>query len=209
MLKKSAKKKKNTKMLSRKSFLSKQHFSKNSASVVWQKNQTQNLKINLRIKNQFERKNPINWQADKYPAFKLFLKIVPLIPHIPNHSMSYGYFFIRYEHKILRNIYSNKEIADSPQIFTLEKYYETYKKFVKICVGFLSLTSKVHTQGDFFNATVTNFLNEKHPDITIHEFRSKIDKIPKFNQKIYAFVYDSLTDFPTSSDIRFCIKSIN
>ena len=146
------------------------------------------------------------------------LKIDPLGPHVPNHSISYRVFFIRYKHKFLRNLYSNKEIAESPQIFTLEKYYETYQMIIKIWVGLLSLTSNVHTQGDFFDVNVRNFLDEKYQDITINELRSKIDKIeirnliketvgsqkiPKFNLKIYAFVYDSLIDFPTSSDIMF------
>ena len=63
---------------------------------------------------------------------------------------------------------TDKEIAESPQICTLESYYETYKKFIKICVGFLLLTSNVHTQGDFFDKNVRNFLAEKHPDITIN-----------------------------------------
>ena len=137
---------------------------------------------------------------------------------LPNHSMSYSDFFIRLERKFLRNICSNTEIAESPQICTLEKYYETYKKFVKICVGLLLLTSnKVHSnQGDLFDANVRDFLDEKHPDIKIDELRSKIDKaelksliketvwkILNFNLKLYAFVYDSLIDFPASSDITF------
>ena len=146
------------------------------------------------------------------------LKIDLLCPHIPNHSMSYGDLFIRYEHKFSRNIYSNKEIAESPQICTLEKYYETYQKFINICIGLLSLTSNVHTQGDFADANVRNILDEKYRDTTIDQLRSKIDKIetrnliketvssrkiPKFNLKIYVFVYDSLIDFPTSADITF------
>ena len=52
-----------------------------------------------------------------------------------------------------------------------------HKKFIKICLGLLSLTSNLRTQGDFFDANVRNFLNEKHQDITIDELRSKIDKI--------------------------------
>ena len=36
------------------------------------------------------------------------LKVDPLSPHVPNHSMSDGDFFIRYEHKFLRNIDTKK-----------------------------------------------------------------------------------------------------
>ena len=63
---------------------------------------------------------------------------------------------------------TDKEIAESPQICTLESYYETYKKFIKICVGLLLLTSNVHTQGGFFDGNVRNFLDEKHLDTTIN-----------------------------------------
>ena len=78
-------------------------------------------------------------------------------------------------------------------------------------------SNKVHSnQGDLFDANVRDFLDEKHPDIKIDELRSKIDKaelksliketvwkILNFNLKLYAFVYDSLIDFPASSDITF------
>ena len=142
------------------------------------KTKSQNLEIDLKIKNQFERENPINWQTDKCVGCKCLFKIDPFGPHVSNHSMSYCDIFIKYKHKFLRNIYSNKEIFDLPQICTLEKYYETYKKFVKICVGLLLLTSNnVHSnQGDLFDANVKDFLNKKHPDITIDELRSKTDK---------------------------------
>ena len=39
----------------------------------------------------------------------------------PNSKMSYGDFFIRFEHKFLRNIYPDEELQQSPQICTLEK----------------------------------------------------------------------------------------
>ena len=61
---------------------------KNSNSVVWHKVKSQNLEINLKIKNQFERENPINWQTDKCVGYKCLLKIEPLGPHVPNHLMS-------------------------------------------------------------------------------------------------------------------------
>ena len=138
--------------------------------MVWHKVKSQNLEINLKIKNQFERENPINWQTDKCVGCKSLLKIEPLGPHVPNHLMSHCDFFIRHKHKFLRNIYSNKEIAESPQMCTLiVNYYETCQKFVKICVGLWSLTSSnVHSnQGDVFETNVRDFLDEKHPDITL------------------------------------------
>ena len=51
----------------------------------------------------------------------MLLKIDPLEYDVPNSEMSYGDFFVRYEQKFLRNIYSDSEIAESPQICTLQK----------------------------------------------------------------------------------------
>ena len=48
-------------------------------------------------------------------------------------------FFIKYEHKFLRNVYSKEQLPSSPQIKTLEDYYQAFKKFVKICVSLQSV----------------------------------------------------------------------
>ena len=44
--------------------------------------------------------------------------------------MSVGDFVIRYEHKFLRNIYTEKEINDSEHIKDLESYYERHQKAI-------------------------------------------------------------------------------
>ena len=68
------------------------------------------------IQDQYERKHPIDWQKDKCVICNLLLKIDTLGFNVPNSEMSYGDFFIRYEQKFLRNIYSYSEIGESPQI---------------------------------------------------------------------------------------------
>ena len=67
------------------------------------------------------------------------LKIEATNHNTPNPKMSYSDFFIRFEHKFLRNIYSDEEIEQSPQFCTLENYYETYQKFIKISISLLSI----------------------------------------------------------------------
>ena len=67
---------------------------------------------------------------------------------------------------------------------------------------------------DQFDQSLKDFLQEKYPDTDLEELRSKIDdieienivknthgvrKIPKFNLKVYAFVYDTMIDFPASN----------
>ena len=53
-------------------------------------------------------------------------------------KMSYGDFYIGYEHKFLRNIFSNEQLATSLEISTLENYYIPYQKFLKICIALQS-----------------------------------------------------------------------
>ena len=71
---------------------------------------SQHLELDFLRKNQYERKSPIDWNNDKCVICKLLLKIDPIGYDVPNSKMSYGDFFIRYEHKFLRNTYSDVEI---------------------------------------------------------------------------------------------------
>ena len=59
---------------------------------------------------------------------------------MPSMEMSYGDFFIRFERKFIRNIYSDEELVESTQINTLENYYLAYQKFRSICIGVLSIS---------------------------------------------------------------------
>ena len=47
----------------------------------------------------------------------MLLKIDPTNHKTPNNEMTYGDFFIRFEHKFLRNIYSYDELAQSKHVF--------------------------------------------------------------------------------------------
>ena len=81
------------------------------------------------VKNMYEANSPIKWETDLCSLCKFPLKIEPLGPHVQNTKMSYGDFYIRDEHKFLRNIFSKEQLATSPEISTLENYYITYQKF--------------------------------------------------------------------------------
>ena len=75
--------------------------------------------------------------------------------------MPFGEFVIRYEHKFLRNIHTEKEINDSERIKDLESYYEIFEDYIEICVGLLAL----------LNNMIRNILNE------FVEFNFKGDEI--------------------------------
>ena len=103
----------------------------------------------------------------------MLLKIDPLGYDVPNSEITYGDFFIRYEHKFLRNIYSDSEIAESPQICTLQNYYVVYQKFIKICISLLALLGGSHLtkDEDLFDTDLREFLQEKYPKTDLEQLR--------------------------------------
>ena len=86
----------------------------------------------------FEQKNSFNWKKDKYVICKMPLKIEPTSFKMPDDEMSYGDFAIRFEHKFIRNIFTNEQIQQSDDLNCLENYYKTYQKFISISIGLLS-----------------------------------------------------------------------
>ena len=67
-------------------------------------------KINPIKKLRYEGENPINWKKDKCVICKFPIKLEPTNFQTPDDEMSFGDFVIRYEHKFLRNIYTEKQI---------------------------------------------------------------------------------------------------
>ena len=65
--------------------------------------------------------------------------------------MSFGDFVIRYEHKFLRNIYTNEQIKYSYHLKDLESYYEIFEEYITICVGLLALLNNFN-RNDFINS---------------------------------------------------------
>ena len=154
----------------------------------------------------------------------MLLKIEATNHNTPNPKMSYGDFFIRFEHKCFRNIYSDEDIQQSPQICTFEKYYETYQKFIKISVSLLSIFgSNMNQDEGQFDLNLKSFLEEKYLETDLEELKSKTDdveiknivkkrngnKIPKFSLKLYAFVHDAIIDFPESNFMYNTITTAN
>ena len=44
--------------------------------------------------------------------------------------MSYVFFYIRYELKLLRNIYTIEELETSRELASLDPYYEVFDRFL-------------------------------------------------------------------------------
>ena len=58
--------------------------------------------------------------------------------------MSFGDFVIRYEHKFLRNICTEKQINDSEHVKDLESYYDIFNNYIEICIGMLALLNSAN-----------------------------------------------------------------
>ena len=162
----------------------------------------------------YEQKSPINWKKDKCVICKMPLKIEPTSFKMPDDEMSYGDFVIRFEHKFIRNIFTNEQIQQSDDLNCLENYYKTYQKFISISIGLLSLFNNYHRIDELNNET-SEFMEESFANDTIDELKNRVmqteiknalktsfGRVPKFNLKIYAFVYDWFVSFP-KLDIQY------
>ena len=125
--------------------------------------------------------------------------------------MPFGDFVIRYEFKFLRNIYTEEQIKDSHHVKDLQSYYEIFEECILICIGLLALLNNFN-RNDFINSATEKFVEDKFTGDEISEIKNTINKteiknalstthgnVPKFNLKIYAYVYDELVCFPRSN----------
>lgn len=90
------------------------------------------LTLNHLDKIDYGNNNPINWRKEKCCVYNFKLSLAPINYRTPSNEMTYGDFYIRLEHKFLRNICSKKDLKKSDQIVTLEKHYEVYQKLTLI-----------------------------------------------------------------------------
>ena len=111
-------------------------------------------------KIRYEKQNSINWKTDKCVIFWLPLKVEPTNSQTPDDEMSFGDFVIRYEHKFLRNIYTNKQIQGFYHIKDLESYYGILEEYIEICVGLLAFLNNLN-RNDFINQAVEKFVRDK------------------------------------------------
>ena len=169
--------------------------------------------FNLKIKRSFDKINPIaklryeshnciNWKKDKCVICKFLLKTQPTNFKTPDDEMFFGDFVIRYEHKFLRNIYTEKQIInDSEHVKDLESYYDIFNHYIEICIGMLALLNSVNRHS-FINYAVEEFVEGNFVGEEISEIKNTITKteiknlligndfknIPKFNLKVHAYV---------------------
>ena len=114
----------------------------------------------------------------------------------------------------MENIYSKDELLIAPQIKTLAHYYKTYQKFVRICIALQAIFVSHINFDDLdeeLDPELKEFIQPNCDDSTLEKIQKDIEnieiqsivkntlyKIPRFNLKLYGFVYDKLLEFPES-----------
>ena len=123
--------------------------------------------------------------------------------------MSYTDFYMRYEHKFLRNIFSKEELETLKELKILESYYEVFDRFLTPVILLESTIKKQETFSETGKEKLSNFI-EKHckgaenyhkiaEQIKEAEIKHFDPKIPNFSQQLYSFVYGLLIKFPRSN----------
>ena len=166
-----------------------------------------NLSIKPLDKINYEQKNPIDWAEDKCLLCKFKLDIMPTNFKTSDSEMTYGNFYIRQEHKFLRNIYINSELAECDEIKNFSAYYDAYQKLIDIYV----CLQNVWDTRDFddFSILTKNLLRDEcDNNFHISDVRDNINeieikgltrsKIPPHLFKVMAYVYQNLIAFPSN-----------
>ena len=96
----------------------------------------------------------------------------------------------------------------------MQSYYETFQKLINISIGLISALNHYNTN-DTINYEVQEFIQDIFNDDSIDDIKNHLmkteiknalstsyRKVPKFNLKFDAFVYDELVYFP-KSDIQY------
>ena len=135
-----------------------------------------NLSIKPLDKIQYEQKNPVDWSQDKCLLSNFKLDIMPTNVCTPDSEMRYGDFYIRQEHKFLRNIYSRSELAECEQIKTLSTSCDTFQKLVDICF-FLQNVWTARDFDDFCILTKCFVREECNNNFTISDQRDNINDV--------------------------------
>ena len=175
--------------------------------LKWYHDKYDNLELTIESKNEFEKKNPIDWQNGECVLCRFPLEANPTNPQ--NEKMSYGDFIIKKEHMFLRNIFSKEELAKSSSINTFESFHMHFIKFLEIVVF---LEEEINLSQHFSQcrypkliAFIETHLSEfdsfddiKQEIKCIKVKRNANSKISEFNLQLYAFVYDKVMTFPFS-----------
>ena len=162
----------------------------------------------------YEQENPFCWSQERDCVIcKMPLRPIFSSPARPDSKMYYGDYIVRYEYKFLRNIYSQGQLDWSPQLKSLESYYEAFETFIHHAIEIYRLLNNFNMRLRDISEEVRNFLETNFDDCDLEYIKNEImqtdiknalkvygNSIPKFHLKIYAYLYDELFCFPPQAN---------
>ena len=165
-------------------------------------------------KLKYEIEHKIDMKKTKCNICQFPLKLE--ITEYDNQQMTYGDYIVHFEYKFLRNILEEDDLVG--QIKNLESYFDFFKNYINVCIGLLSYLNG--NGRNFINESAEEFIESEFLDMSVHEIKNSIQKtdiknafvqvrgeVHKFNLKVYAFVYDTLSFLPKTDILYDTITS--
>ena len=165
----------------------------------------QNVAISNVVEREYEIEHPKNKETGRCCICTFPIEINPTMSYATKDQMSYSDFVICKEHKFLRNIFSEEELATTSVLKDLSTYHE--EKFLHISIYLQNSIHPIQEFSDCPHEELLNFCLEFCSDcvdfIEIKKTISDVDmknnprsKISKRILQLYAYVYQKIIDFP-------------
>ena len=173
--------------------------------LKWFYSKNKKIELSLQEKEDYELKNPIDWENGKCSICTFPLDVKP--SEKLNEKITYGDFIIQKEHKFLRNVLSKEDLKKSESIESIESYHEKFKKYIKICIFAEDSLTTLNKFSECVHEEFIDFINENFEEIEnfaeLKELISEIkvksrSKVSKFKMQIYAFFYKEIMKFPNT-----------
>ena len=117
---------------------------------------SQNVAISNDVKRKYEIEHPINQENERCYICTFPIEINPTMSYATKDQMPYSDFVICKEHKFLRNIFSEEELATTSALKDLSTYHEKFTKFLHISIY---LQNSVDTIQEFCDCPHEELLN--------------------------------------------------
>ena len=98
-----------------------------------------NLELSNNVKRKYEIEDRIDWSQNRCCICTFPLEINPTLCDADLETISYADFIIFKEHKFLRNICSNEELAKTDNMKDVKTYHKNFVRFLKIVVFFYKM----------------------------------------------------------------------
>ena len=158
---------------------------------------SKNLELDLNKKIAYEKNNPVDWQNGKCCICDFFLEI--------SKEITYLGFFIRKEHKFIRNILTESQLKKSETLKSLNSYYGVFTKFSKIFILLESVIHNLQHVDEIVDNDLRRFCEEDSgefekflelfEEVKKFEVKKTNKKISKLTMQIIAFVYTRMMHF--------------